>query len=276
MPPPIGVVSGPLIETRYSRQAATVSSGSQVFDELVRLLAGVDLLPLDLALAAVGLLHGRVEYAHARAPDVGTGAVALDEGNDRMVGNLQFAVCNADFFAHARMISPRRVESPPCRCPQKTDSGCPRSGSRTPAPGCSGRSGTDNWRDNAAPAQRAFAAVAAAIAKSEPVTMGVSAGPVRGRARDAAGRRARRRDFLERCLDARRRPDLRRGPSRGACAASTGCSTPGAARPAARMRTGASTTRSRPRCSRSSRRRATGRPSSSRAARSTWTGRARC
>ena len=33
----------------------------------------------------------------------------------------------------------------------------------------------DTWRDNAAPAQRAFAAVAAAIAKSEPVTMGVSA-----------------------------------------------------------------------------------------------------
>ena len=33
----------------------------------------------------------------------------------------------------------------------------------------------DNWRDNAAPAQRAFAAVAAAIVKSEPVTMGVSA-----------------------------------------------------------------------------------------------------
>ena len=33
----------------------------------------------------------------------------------------------------------------------------------------------DNWRDNAQPAQRAFAAVAAAIVKSEPVTMGVSA-----------------------------------------------------------------------------------------------------
>jgi len=29
MPPPTGVVSGPLIDTRYSRQAATVSSGSQ-------------------------------------------------------------------------------------------------------------------------------------------------------------------------------------------------------------------------------------------------------
>jgi len=33
----------------------------------------------------------------------------------------------------------------------------------------------DNWRERAAPAQRAYAAVAAAIARSEPVTMGVSA-----------------------------------------------------------------------------------------------------
>ncbi len=33
----------------------------------------------------------------------------------------------------------------------------------------------DNWRDGALPAQRAFAAVASAIATSEPVTMGVSA-----------------------------------------------------------------------------------------------------
>jgi agmatine deiminase len=33
----------------------------------------------------------------------------------------------------------------------------------------------DNWRAGAAPAQRAYAAVAAAIARSEPVTMGVSA-----------------------------------------------------------------------------------------------------
>src|SRR6185312_5362043 len=32
MPPPTGVVSGPLIETRYSRQAATVSSGSQLLN----------------------------------------------------------------------------------------------------------------------------------------------------------------------------------------------------------------------------------------------------
>ena len=32
MPPPTGVVSGPLMPTRYSRKASTVSSGSQLFD----------------------------------------------------------------------------------------------------------------------------------------------------------------------------------------------------------------------------------------------------
>ena len=32
----------------------------------------------------------------------------------------------------------------------------------------------DNWRENAAPAQKAFATLAAAIARFEPLTMGVS------------------------------------------------------------------------------------------------------
>ena len=34
MPPPTGVVSGPLVPTRYSRKASTVSSGSQVLNFL--------------------------------------------------------------------------------------------------------------------------------------------------------------------------------------------------------------------------------------------------
>jgi hypothetical protein len=34
MPPPIGVVNGPLMDTRYSRQASTVSSGSQLLKAL--------------------------------------------------------------------------------------------------------------------------------------------------------------------------------------------------------------------------------------------------
>src|SRR4029077_10759412 len=32
MPPPTGVVNGPLMPTRYSRNASTVSSGSQLLD----------------------------------------------------------------------------------------------------------------------------------------------------------------------------------------------------------------------------------------------------
>ena len=34
MPPPMGVVRGPLMDTRYSRQASTVSSGSQLLKAL--------------------------------------------------------------------------------------------------------------------------------------------------------------------------------------------------------------------------------------------------
>ena len=67
----------------------------------------------------------------------------------------------------------------------------------------------DNWRLGALPAQQAFANVATAIARFEPVTVGVSAGTFRVRARAAPGAGARRRDVPRRCLDARRRPDVR-------------------------------------------------------------------
>src|SRR5690606_7356291 len=53
------------------------------------LLAGQDFHPLELALAAIGLLDRGVEHAHAGAPDVGTGAIALDEGDDRAVGDVE-------------------------------------------------------------------------------------------------------------------------------------------------------------------------------------------
>jgi hypothetical protein len=61
---------------------------------LERLLAGVDLPPVDLALAAVGLLDGGVEHAHGGLPDVAAGAVALDEGDDRVVRDLELAVAS--------------------------------------------------------------------------------------------------------------------------------------------------------------------------------------
>ena len=87
----------------------------------------------------------------------------------------------------------------------------------------------DNWRAEAGPAQAAYAAVASAIAASEPVTMAVSDASVRG----APGRRSRTRCGWSRsppttpgCATPAR-PSSSTGRAGGA--ASTGASTPGAA-----------------------------------------------
>ena len=63
---------------------------------LEALLAGVDLHPGDLPVAAVGLVHGSVQHAHARAPDVATGAVTFDEWNDGIVGHDEPKVLSRD------------------------------------------------------------------------------------------------------------------------------------------------------------------------------------
>ena len=89
MPPPTGVVSGPLIPIRYSRNVATVSSGSHEPVRVERLLAGEHFLPRDL-LAVLG--RGRVHHQLRGGPDVDAGAVAFDVGDDRLVGNRQRAV----------------------------------------------------------------------------------------------------------------------------------------------------------------------------------------
>ena len=68
-------------------------------EELVGLLARVDLEPVDLAAAAVGLGDGGVEDAHRGAPDVRARAVAFDEGDDRVCGHHQLAVLDADLGA---------------------------------------------------------------------------------------------------------------------------------------------------------------------------------
>ena len=70
MPPPTGVVSGPLIATRNSCMASDGLLGQPVVELLERLLAGVDLHPGDLALAAVCFFDRRVEHAHRGAPDI--------------------------------------------------------------------------------------------------------------------------------------------------------------------------------------------------------------
>ena len=92
MPPPTGVVSGPLMATLYARTASSVSFGSHspccpfAFSP-----AGTSNQAI-LLLAAERLLHGGVEDADAGAPDVGPGAVTFDERNDRIVGHDEASV----------------------------------------------------------------------------------------------------------------------------------------------------------------------------------------
>src|SRR5262245_60158889 len=61
------------------------------FDRVVRqpflksiecLFAGKNFIPCDLALPAIGMLHGRVEYAPRSFPNVPASAVAFNERDD--------------------------------------------------------------------------------------------------------------------------------------------------------------------------------------------------
>ena len=84
--------------------------------ELLRLLAEVDLAPMDLALAAVGLGDRRVPDAQAGGRDVDADAVTLDVAQDRVVRDDELAVLDGDLGAaggqldvlvgHRRHLSP--------------------------------------------------------------------------------------------------------------------------------------------------------------------------
>jgi hypothetical protein len=58
----------------------------------------VDFKPLDAAFSAVDFFDRRVEDQRSGSPDVGTGAVAFDKGNDRMIADPEFAALNRDFI----------------------------------------------------------------------------------------------------------------------------------------------------------------------------------
>src|SRR5437762_3583259 len=70
--------------------------GQVVVEILLRLIAGKDLHPVDLALPGVRLLHRAVDDVLRGAPDVGAGAVALDVRDDRIVGDDDLAVAIVD------------------------------------------------------------------------------------------------------------------------------------------------------------------------------------
>ena len=88
-PPPTGVVRGPLIPIRYSRKAASVSSGNQFPVCFERLLPGEHLGPGDLVPV---LGDGGVDDALGRRPDVHARAVAFYEWDDGLVGDPELAV----------------------------------------------------------------------------------------------------------------------------------------------------------------------------------------
>jgi hypothetical protein len=74
--------------------------GQPGFELLERLLARVNLHPGDCTLAAVSFLDRAVKHVLRGTPDVGTGAVALDKGQDRPIGYFKSMIgFEADLLA---------------------------------------------------------------------------------------------------------------------------------------------------------------------------------
>jgi len=101
--------SDPAADRRRQRTFDADVMSAECLDRFVRqpgvelleaLLAGKHLFPCDAPLAAVRFLYGRIEHAHARAPDVGAGAIAFDERNDRIVGHDELPTAARDRCAH--------------------------------------------------------------------------------------------------------------------------------------------------------------------------------
>jgi hypothetical protein len=73
--------------------------GKPVPGLLERLLAGEDLSPFDPPSTCVHFFYCGIKNAYARAPDVRTCPITLDERDDGTVWNVQAAVCPCDRFA---------------------------------------------------------------------------------------------------------------------------------------------------------------------------------
>jgi hypothetical protein len=72
--------------------------GEPVVHRLERLFARQHLVPGDLPLSPVGLLHRRVEHHHRGPPDVAAGPVALDEWDEGVVRDVELALREGDFL----------------------------------------------------------------------------------------------------------------------------------------------------------------------------------
>ena len=94
MPPPTGVVSGPLIPTREFLERVDRVVGQPVVELGLRCLAREDLEPRDLFLAAVGhFFTAASKTAFAGCPDVAARTVAADKRDDRIIRDGENTVC---------------------------------------------------------------------------------------------------------------------------------------------------------------------------------------
>src|SRR5690606_18873158 len=87
--------------------------------------AGVNFHPCNLALAAIGFLDGCIHYLDHDRTDINTNAIALDEGDDRVVRYSKRHVgINGDFVTVSRHLDLlvshaglRVIVEPGCNCP---------------------------------------------------------------------------------------------------------------------------------------------------------------
>src|SRR5881275_31990 len=98
IPPPTGVVSGPLMATRCARMLSSVASGSQV--------------PTCLKAFSPASTSS---HSARRAPDVGSRAVSLDEWNDGVVRHHPTPVPEIDALAHLPTLPAKRAVYTPWR-----------------------------------------------------------------------------------------------------------------------------------------------------------------
>ncbi len=64
--------------------------------EVAGLISGIDLEPFDSFLSPVGFCNGGIKYFLRRRPDVDTGSISPDEGDDGVISDLRLAVFEAD------------------------------------------------------------------------------------------------------------------------------------------------------------------------------------
>src|ERR1043166_4235329 len=98
IPPPTGVVSGPLMATRCARIASRVASGSQLPTCLKAFSPAST--SSHAPLAAADLVDRRVEHPARRAPDIGSRPIAFYKRDDRAVGHHPLAVPVLEALAH--------------------------------------------------------------------------------------------------------------------------------------------------------------------------------